>query len=69
MLHLFHPKPNAGSLAIYPWKTTDVGGSFFVEGVRLAPVERIALLAAKRMPGTKFSYRTVANGVHVTRIS
>ena len=61
------PAPLRGS-GKYPWRSMAVGDSFFVPGMTTASIAGSVHSAYKRLPGWKFTSRTVDGGVRVWRI-
>jgi hypothetical protein len=51
----------------YPWSKMQVGDSFFVPNKMTNSMSAVAVVAAKRNPGMKFSVRQMTDGVRVWR--
>lgn len=60
----------AGSKPLYPWRSMDVGDSFYVEGVPRGTIGSSANGAAARIGGgVRFTVRKEGVGVRVWRVS
>lgn len=60
------PNSGAGRTPKYPWRTMEVGDSFFAENVR--NVSAMAA-AAMRRTGLKFTVRKVEDGHRIWRVA
>lgn len=61
------PIPEIGRPCKYPWKTMEVGDSFFVTGAASHAFSGQACMAARRA-GRRFTTRSLPNGCRVWRI-
>jgi hypothetical protein len=62
------PQRPWGHETIYPWRTMEIGDSFFISGKPMKQAGSLAAKAAART-GQKFTLRTVDGGVRVWRIA
>lgn len=64
------PKPNgSGRPAKYPWKSMEVGDSFFVNGGTKTTTLSNSAAYQRALTGRKFAVRTEGEGVRVWRIA
>jgi hypothetical protein len=63
------PKDKSGGSPKYPWKTMEVGDSFFAEDVGTSTLSAAANGYTKRNPGVKFTCREWEGGTRVWRIA